>query len=102
MYIYLTEQGYCSILSMYSVINFDIEIGNNKTMKKNSYSELSKDAVYLLSRLEFEKQKVITTEYAVKVLSNYRKATNLLYNLAKRNCLIQLKRGRQSLLLLSR
>jgi hypothetical protein len=37
-------------------------------MEITGYSELSKDAVYLLSRAEFEKQKVITTEYAVKVL----------------------------------
>jgi len=57
------------------------------------YSELSKDAVYLLSRAEFEKQKVITTEYAVKVLGGYRKATSLLDKLSKRNRLIQLKRG---------
>jgi len=63
-------------------------------MKRNNYSELSKDAVYLLSRSEFEKQKVITTEYAVKVLGNYLKTTRLLDNLAKRNRLIQLKRGR--------
>ena len=63
-------------------------------MEKNRYSELSKDAVYLLSRSEFEKQKVITTDYAVKVLGNYRKATRLLDKLAKRNRLIQLKRGR--------
>ena len=49
------------------------------------YSELSKDAVYLLSRAEFEKQKVITTEYAVKVLGSYRKATSMLDNLYKRN-----------------
>ncbi len=63
-------------------------------MKKNRYSELSKDAVYLLSRSEFEKQKIITTEYAVKVLGNYLKATRLLDNLTKRNRLIQLKRGR--------
>jgi len=81
----LTEQGYYSILSIYSLIRFKKEIGNYKTMKKNRYSELSKDAVYLLSRSEFEKQKVITTEYAVKVLSNYLKATRLLDNLTKRN-----------------
>ena len=90
----MTEQGYYSILSIYSLIRFKKEIGNNKTMKKNRYSELSKDAVYLLSRSEFEKQKVITTEYAVKVLGNYLKATRLLDNLTKRNRLIQLKRGR--------
>jgi len=63
-------------------------------MNKNGYSELSKDAVYLLSRSEFEKQKVITTKYAVKVLGNYRKATSMLSALAKRNRLIQLRRGR--------
>ena len=49
------------------------------------YSELSKDAVYLWSSAEFEKQKVITTEYAVKVLGSYRKATSMLDNLYKRN-----------------
>ncbi|MHB1254497.1 MAG: hypothetical protein ACYCZ1_10095 [Candidatus Humimicrobiaceae bacterium] len=42
-------------------------------MNKAGYSELSKDAVYLLSRAEFEKQKIITTEYAVKVLGSYQK-----------------------------
>lgn len=62
-------------------------------MNKAGYSELSKDAVYLLSRAEFEKQKVITTEYAVKVLGNYRKATSMLDKLSKRNRLIQLGRG---------
>ncbi|MCL4415760.1 MAG: hypothetical protein M1365_03520, partial [Actinobacteria bacterium] len=62
-------------------------------MKIAGYSELSKDAVYLLSRAEFEKQKVITNEYAVKVLGSYRKATSMLDNLSKRNRLIQLKRG---------
>ena len=81
-------------MSIYSVIHSEIEIGNKKTMKKNRYSELSKDAVYLLSRSEFEKQRVVTTDYAVKVLGNYRKATSLLDNLAKRNRLIQLKRGK--------
>jgi len=64
------------------------------TMKKDRYSELSKDTVYLLSRSEFEKQKVITTEYAVKLLGNYLKTTRLFDKLAKRNRLIQLKRGK--------
>ena len=62
-------------------------------MNKIGYSELSKDAVYLLSRAEFEKQKVITTEYAVKLLGSYRKATSMLDKLSKRNRLIQLRRG---------
>lgn len=62
-------------------------------MNRRNYSELSKDAVYLLSRTEFEKQKVITTKYAVKVLGSYRKATSMLDNLTKRNRLIQLRRG---------
>ena len=62
-------------------------------MKIVGYSELSKDTVYLFSRAEFEKQKVITTEYAVKVLGSYRKATSMPDNLSKRNRLIQLKRG---------
>jgi len=52
-------------------------------MNKEGYSELSKDAVYLLSRTEYEKQKVITTEYAVKVLGSYRKATSMLDILPK-------------------
>jgi hypothetical protein len=61
-------------------------------MRPKGYSELSKDAVYLLSRSEFEKQKVITTEYAVRVLGSYRKATALLAGLAQRNRLIQLQK----------
>lgn len=76
------------------VIPFELEIKGNKTMSTKGYSELSKDAVYLLSRSEFEKQKVITTKYAVKVLGSYRKATSMLDTLAKRNRLIQLRRGR--------
>ena len=63
-------------------------------MVKNNYSELSKDAVYLLSRTEFEKQKVITTDYSVKILGNYLKAIRLLDRLAKKNRLIQLNRGK--------
>lgn len=63
-------------------------------MNRKGYTELSKDAVYLLSRSEFETQRVITTEYAVKALGNYRKATAMLANLAQKNRLIQLKRGR--------
>ena len=78
----------------YIVIPIVLEIQGNITMNKRKYSELSKDAVYLLSRTEFEKQKVITTKYAVKVLGNYRKATSMLDNLTKRNRLIQLRRGR--------
>ena len=76
------------------VIPFELEIKGNKTMNAKGYSELSKDAVYLLSRSEFEKQKVITTKYAVKVLGSYRKAASMLGALAKRNRLIQLRRGR--------
>jgi len=54
-------------------------------MKIAGYSELSKDAVYLLSRAEFEKQRVNTTEYAVNILGSCRKATSMLDNLYKRN-----------------
>jgi len=43
-------------------------------MKIAGYSELSKDTVYLLSRAEFEKQNVITTEYAVKVFGKLQKS----------------------------
>jgi len=82
------------MLYPFIVIPIVLEIQGKKTMNKNSYSELSKDAVYLLSRTEFEKQKVITTKYAVKVLGSYRKATSMLDTLAKRNRLIQLRRGR--------
>lgn len=63
-------------------------------MRPKGYSQLSKDAVYLLSRSEFEKQKVITTQYAVNALGSYRKATALLASLAKKNRLIQLRKGR--------
>lgn len=78
----------------FRVIQSELEIQRSNTMRPKGYSELSKDAVYLLSRSEFEKQKVITTEYAVTVLGSYRKATALLAGLAQRNRLIQLRKGR--------
>ena len=90
----LTRKESGSILFLSLVIQLELEIRGNNTMSQKGYSELSKDAVYLLSRSEFEKQKVITTEYAVKVLGSYRKATALLAALAQRNRLIQLRRGR--------
>ncbi|MDI9597678.1 MAG: hypothetical protein QM220_09160, partial [Atribacterota bacterium] len=62
----MTKADFFSILSLYSSILFEREIRYSRTMVKNRYSELSKDAVYLLSRSEFENQKVITTAYAVK------------------------------------
>ncbi|MFH0947460.1 MAG: type IV toxin-antitoxin system AbiEi family antitoxin [Elusimicrobiota bacterium] len=63
-------------------------------MKKNNYRGLSKDEVYLISRAGYEKQKLITKEYARSLFGNKRKSTNVLYRLAKKGRLLQIQRGK--------
>ena len=45
-------------------------------MKKLSakYKSLSKDELYLISRIEYEKKKLITTEYVRKLFGNTKKS----------------------------
>ena len=47
------------------------------------YKSLSGDELYLISRAEFEKRKLITTEYVKKIFGDARKATNILHRLSR-------------------
>ncbi|MEA3476263.1 MAG: type IV toxin-antitoxin system AbiEi family antitoxin [Candidatus Cloacimonadota bacterium] len=66
---------------------------NNEKIKLE-YKSLSKDEVYLISRAEFEKQTVITTDYAKKLFTNSRKASKILDKLTRKERLIQIERGK--------
>jgi predicted transcriptional regulator of viral defense system len=61
---------------------------------KNSYKNLSKDELYLISRAEFEKQKLITTEFAQKLFSDKNKASRVLACLRKKGRLIRIEKGK--------
>ena len=61
---------------------------------KVKYKGLSKDELYLISRAEFERQKLITSEYARSAFKNYSKAAKILSNLKRKGRLIQIERGK--------
>jgi predicted transcriptional regulator of viral defense system len=65
-------------------------------MKKLSaeYKSLSKDELYLISRIEYEKKKLITTEYVRKLFGNTKKAANILNRLTRKERLIQIEKGK--------
>jgi len=58
------------------------------------YTGLSKDELYLISRAEYEKQKLLTGEYAKKVFGSPKKAANTLDKLKRKGRLIQIERGK--------
>lgn len=58
------------------------------------YKSLSKDEIYLISRAEFERCKLITTDFARKVFGDYRKSSNILDRLTKKGRLVQIERGK--------
>lgn len=55
---------------------------------------LSKDEIYLISRSDFEKQKLITKEYTKKLFGSSKKAANILDKLTRKDRLIQIERGK--------
>ena len=65
-------------------------------MKKTpvEYKSLSKDELYLISRAEFERKKLITTEYVRKIFCDAKKSTNILNRLTKKGRFIQLEKGK--------
>lgn len=65
-------------------------------MKKLSakYKSLSKDELYLISRIEYEKKKLITTEYVRKLFGNAKKASNILNRLTQKERFIQIEKGK--------
>lgn len=64
------------------------------TITAKRYSGLSKDELYLLSRAEFEKQKLITTRFTQKLFSDKNKASRVLVFLTRKGRLIQLEKGK--------
>ena len=60
----------------------------------NRYTNLSKDELYLISRTEFEKQRLITTAFTQKLFTNKNKASKVLTSLTRKGRLIQLEKGK--------
>jgi len=61
---------------------------------KNGYKNLSRDEVYLISRAEFEKQKLITTQFAQKLFPDKNKASRVLVFLTQKGRLIRIEKGK--------
>ena len=61
---------------------------------KNGYKNLSKDELYLISRAEYEKQKLITTEFAQKLFPDKNKASRVLVFLTQKGRLIRIEKGK--------
>lgn len=60
----------------------------------NTYSSLSKDELLLISRSEFERRKLINTEFAREIFGDFKKAANVLDRLTRKGRLIQIERGK--------
>lgn len=61
---------------------------------KNAYRNLSKDELYLISRAEFEKQKLITTQFVQKLFPDKNKASRVLVSLTQKGRLIRIEKGK--------
>ncbi len=58
------------------------------------YKGLSKDEIYLISRAEFENQRIITRDFTLKLFKNVIKTNNILSNLKRKGRLLQIERGK--------
>ncbi len=65
---------------------------NNANQLK--YKGLSKDELYLISRAEFEKRKIITSDFVRKIFNDYKKAVNILDKLTQKGRLLQIEKGK--------
>ncbi len=63
-------------------------------MRKRKYTGLSKDEIYLISRAEFEKEELITTQFAQKLFSNSNKASKVISSLVRKRRIICLEKGK--------
>ncbi|MCB9772151.1 MAG: hypothetical protein H6754_06335 [Candidatus Omnitrophica bacterium] len=63
-------------------------------MAANSYPNLSKDEVYLISRAEFEQQKVITSAFANRLFVSPKRSADVLDTLTRKGRLFQIQRGK--------
>ena len=61
---------------------------------KSGYKNLSKDELYLISRAEFEKQKLITTQFVQKLFPDKNKASRILVFLTQKGRLIRIEKGK--------
>ena len=61
---------------------------------KNKYKGLSKDEIYLISRAEFEKQKLITTAFVQKVFEDKNKAARILVHLKRKGRILCIEKGK--------
>lgn len=61
---------------------------------ETGYKNLSKDELYLISRAEFEKQKLITTQFVQKLFPDKNKASRVLVFLTKKGRLLRLEKGK--------
>jgi len=58
------------------------------------YTNLSKDQLYLISRAEFEKQKIITTQFVQKLFPDRNKAYKMVVYLTRKGRLIKIEKGK--------
>lgn len=63
-------------------------------MSANDYRGLSKEELYLISRIEFEKQKLVTTGFVRDLFGSAKKAADILDSLTRKKRFIQLQRGK--------
>ena len=63
-------------------------------MSVKNYTNLSKDEIYLISRAEFEKQKIVTTPFVQKLFPNKNKASKTVASLTRKGRIIRLEKGK--------
>ena len=63
-------------------------------MTANRYTNLSKDELYLISRAEYERQKLITSEFANRLFASPKRTADILDTLTRKGRLVQLQRGK--------
>lgn len=63
-------------------------------MNINRYPSLSKDELYLISRAEYERQKLITSEFANCLFASPKRTADILSTLTRKGRLVQLQRGK--------
>ena len=61
---------------------------------KSGYTNLSKNELYFISRAEFEKQKLITTEFVQKLFPDKNKASRVLVFLTRKGRLLRIEKGK--------
>ncbi len=63
-------------------------------MSGNRYSNLSKDELYLISRVEYERQKLITSDFVSRLFPSRKRTSEVLDTLTRKGRLLQLQRGK--------